>query len=177
VLCNWGVIPTISEDIVAKKRPGRLPLLFSKGLPDFLQFLGPIFRFLPDFLGNKNGGFGLGGQDNAIARAGVDLDDLGVNFVLGLEDDPGKIGVAAKRVDDDALDADIEGVENKADQFVGQRPLIVFAAHGHRDGAADAGLNVNDKAFLFVTDENGQGVLVRGENSKDFHADNIGVHK
>ena len=92
-----------------------MAFLFAKRLPDFFQLLGAVFRLFPHILTDKNGGFGLGGQDDAIARARVDFDDLRMNLVLGLKDDSGKVGIAAQRIDHNALDLDIEGVENIAD--------------------------------------------------------------
>ena len=99
-----------------------------------------------------------------------------MDFVLGLENDPGKIGVAAQRIDHHPLHLDVESVEDIADQFVGQRALVVFPLHGHGNGAAHARLDVDDKALLVVADENGQGVLIRGENAKYLHSHHICVH-
>ena len=53
----------------------------------------------------------------------------------------------------------------------------MFAAHRHGNGASDTGLDMNDKTFFLVANENGQCVLIRRENAKNFHADNIRIHK
>jgi len=153
-----------------------MALFFLQSLTDLFEFLGPVVRFLPDILTDVNGGLGLGGEDDAIAGAGIDFDDLGMDLVLGLEDDAGEVGITTEGVDDDALDLDIEGVENVADQLVGERAFVVFALHGHGDGAADAGLDVDDEAFFVVTDKNGQRMLVGGKDSKHLHAYHIRVH-
>jgi hypothetical protein len=165
-----------SNDIVAKNWARGLTLFLTKGLPYFFEFLGAIFCFLPDILADKNGGFSLGGQHNAVAGTGIDLDDLGMNFVVHLEDDTGKIGVAAQGIDHDAFHLHIQGIEYKADQLVGQGPFVMLPAHGHGDGATDTRLDMNDKAFFLITNKYGQSMLVRGENAKNLHAHDIRVH-
>ena len=57
-----------------------------------------------------------------------------------------------------------------------QRALVMFAAHRHGNGAPDAGFDMNDKAFFFIADENGQRVLIRGKNAKDLHPHDIRIH-
>jgi hypothetical protein len=52
----------------------------------------------------------------------------------------------------------------------------MFAAHRHGNGAPDAGLDMNDKTFFFVADENGQCVLICRENAKNFHTHDIRIH-
>jgi hypothetical protein len=52
----------------------------------------------------------------------------------------------------------------------------MFAAHRHGNGAPDAGLDMNDKTFFLIPDENGQRMLIRGKNPKNVHAHDIRVH-
>ena len=149
---------------------------FAEGLTDFFEFFGAVLGFFPDALTDKDGSFGLDGEDEAVAGARIDFDDLGVNFIVRFEDDPGKIGVAAQIVDDDAFDFDVEGVENIADKFMGERAFVVLAAHGHGDGASDDGFDVDNETFFVVANEDGQGVLVGGKDTEDFHPNDIRVH-
>ena len=154
-----------------------MALLFPQCLPDFFQLVGAVVRFFPDILTDKNGRLGLRSQDNAVTGTGVDFDDLRVDFIRGPQDYPGEIGVAAQGIDHDSFHLDLEGVEDVPDQFMRQGALIMFAPHRHGDGAPNTWLDMDDEAFLLVTDENGQGVLIRGKDPKDFHAHDIRVHK
>ena len=163
------------DDIVAKDRAGRAFFL-AEGLADFFELFGAVVGFFPDVLADKDGGFGLDGEDKAVAGSRVDLDDFGVNFVVGLEDDASEVGVAAESVDDHAFDFDVEGVEDVADQFVGKRAFIMLTAHRHGDGTSDNRFDMDDKTFFVVADEDGQGVLIRGKDAKYFHAHDIRVH-
>jgi len=97
-------------------------------------------------------------------------------LVLRLEDDPREIGIAAQGVDHDPLHLDVEGIKNIADQFVGQRTLIMLAPHRHGNGPPDAGLHMNDETLFLITNKNGQRVLIGGENAKDLHPHDIRVH-
>ncbi len=99
-----------------------------------------------------------------------------MNLVLSPQDDPGEIGVAAQGIDDDALDLDLKGVEDIADQFVGQRALIMFSPHRHGNGPPNTGFHMNDKALFHITDINSQRVLIGGENAKNLNPHDIRVH-
>ena len=90
-----------------------MTLFLPKRLPNFLQLVGAIFRLFPDVLADKYRCLGLGRKNDAVARSRVDLNEFRVNFVLRPKDDPGEVGVAAQGIDDDALDLDVERVENK----------------------------------------------------------------
>jgi hypothetical protein len=153
-----------------------MALLFAQSLPDFLQFFRAIFRFFPNVLADKNWSLGLGGQHDTVAGACINFDHLGMNLVLGLEDDPGEVSITAQGVDHDPLHLDVESIENKTDELVGQWALVMLPTHRHGNGATDTWLNMDDKAFFVVADENGQGVLVCGENAKNLHPHDIRVH-
>ncbi len=146
-------------------------------MPDFLQFLGAIFSLFPDVLTDEYLGLGLSGQDDAIAGTRVDLDELVVDLVLGAQDDPGKVSVAAKGVDDNPLHTDFKRVEDIPDELVRKRTLVVLTAHGHGYGPSNAGLDVDDEALFLVPDEDGQSLLVGRKNAKDLNAHDIRVHK
>lgn len=162
--------------IFAKKRSRRLPLLFTEGLTDFLQFVRTIFRLFPDILADENRGLGLRGQDNAVAWPGIDLDELRVDLILRAKDDPGEVGVTAKRIDHDPLDLDVKSVENETDQFVGERPFVVLSAHRHGNRPANARFHMDDKTLLLVPDKYSQGVLISGKYAKNLNPHDIRVH-
>jgi hypothetical protein len=162
--------------LVTEEGARRLALFLPEGLANFFQLFTPVFGFLPDLLADKDGRLGLGSQNDAVARSRVDLNDLRVDFVLGLEDDPGEIGVAAQIVNDDPFHLDVEGAKNVADKLMGQRTFVMLAPHGHGNGPTDTWLDMDDKALLLVADENGQRVLVRRENAKHLNAYHVRIH-
>lgn len=153
-----------------------MPFFFPERLADFFQLIRPVIGFFPYILADKNRRLGLGGQDNAIAGTRVNLNDLRVDLVMGLEDDPGKIGIAPQRIDDDTLHLDIKSVEDVTDQFVSERSFVMLTAHRHGDGTTDAGFDMDDKTLFVIADEDGQRVLIRGKYSKNLHAHHIRVH-
>ncbi len=161
---------------VAEDGTGRLAFFLAKRLADFFELLGAVVRLIPNVLADEDGRLGLNGEHEAVAGAGVDFDHLGMNLVLRAQNQAREVGVAAERVDDHPLDLDVEGVENIADELVGERPLVLFAAHRHGDGAADAGLDVDDKTFFLVADKDREGVLVGGKYAENFDAHDIRVH-
>src|ERR1700677_1294006 len=164
------------NNIIAKKWPRRVAFFFAKCLPNLFQLVRTVFRLFPNILTDENGRLGLRGQHNAVAGTGINLNHLRMDLVLGLQDNPGEVSVAAQRVNDHALHMDIEGRENVTDELVGQGTLVVLPAHGHRQGATHAGLHMDDKALFLVPNENGEGVLIRGEDAKNLHPHHIRIH-
>ena len=116
------------------------------------------------------------GDGEAVARTGVDFDDFFVDFVFGAEDEAGEVGVAPQVVDDDFVDGDGEGLEDHADEFVGEGAFVSLSAQGHGDGAADEGVDGDDEDFFGVAEEDGDALLFGGGYSHDLHGHGIEVH-
>ena len=165
-----------SHNIFTEKRPRRLPLFLPQRLANFLQFIRTVFGLFPYVLTYKNGRLGLSRKHNAVTGTSIDFNDFRMDFVLGLENDPREIGVAAQGVDHDTLYLDVKSIKDVANQFMGQRPFIMLTAHRHGNGAAHARFDVNDKAFFLIPDKNGQRMLIRGKNAKDLNPHDIRVH-
>ena len=71
-----------------------------------------------------------GDEREAIARAGVDLDDLPAEFVRLLEDQPGEVGGVLELGDDDALDRDAEPAEDAAPRALAGCPNVFVKLGG-----------------------------------------------
>lgn len=153
-----------------------MALFIAESLTNFFQLVGAIFGLFPDIPADKNGSFGLGRENETVAGTSIDLNDLRVDFIVGLEDDPGEIGIAPEIVDHHPLHLDVESSKNKADQLMGEWAFIVLAAHRHGDGPSDGWLDVDDETLFIVANENGQGVLFRGKNPENFHTYHFRIH-
>ena len=116
-----------------------------------------------------------GGEGEAIAGAGVDFDDLAGEFVLLLQDQPGKVGRVLQLGNDDALDGDAEALEDALHEVVGERALLGSLAQEHPDDGAHVRLDVDDEDLLVIAHEEGA-PAVGGQDAPNLHRNHIVLH-
>ena len=89
-------------------------LLLAVILVNFLENLGHVLDLIEQVRANKNGLLLRRGNGDAIAWAGIDLNQLGPKFVALLEHQPGVVGRILEFSDDDPFDTNIKPLENIA---------------------------------------------------------------
>jgi hypothetical protein len=135
-------------------------------LEDTLEDLGHVLDQVEDLAGDENWSLLLEGEDDGVAGAGVELEKLAAELVLHVQDDAGEIGAVVDVVDDDALEADFETHQEVADEVVGKGALLLDSVDRHRNGAADAGVHIDDEALVIVAQEHGT-TVGRGHEAFD----------
>ncbi len=100
-----------------------------------------------------------------------------MHFILSAQNDPSEVSVLVQIVDHNVVDADVKRIKDQTEELVRERSLVLDAAHGQRDRAADAALDVDEKRFVFVADKNRDGLLLGWQDREYFDGDYIGVHK
>ena len=83
-------------------------------LEDALEDLGHVLDEVENLAGDKNRALLLEGEDDGVARAGVEFKELAAQLVLHVENDAGEVGAVVDVVDDDALKADLEAQQEMA---------------------------------------------------------------
>ena len=149
-----------------------LPRAFVLLLFHFFEDVGAVFDFFPDFVGNVDGGGLLDRHGDAVAWAAVEFNDLaGVQFVFGADDEAGEVGFAFEVVDDDALHFCPHSSEEMTHEIVGEGAFLWGLVHEHRNGGADAFVDVNDEDLLLVPDKDCATVIVGKDGANRYRDD------
>lgn len=142
----------------------------------FFQQSCRVFHFLPYKLADKNRGFLLGGQSDAVARTGVNFQDFALlQFILRSQNQAPEIGSAFEVIDDDTLNRGPQGFENHGHQVMSEGAFLGCAAHKHADGTSDAVIHVDHKSFLGIPQKHSHPVG-RWDQPLHLHLNDIIVH-
>lgn len=135
---------------------------------------GHVFDAGPNFVGDVDRGLLLDSDGDAVAGAGVDLEDLFLgDLVLGGEDEAGVVDAVAKVINDHAVNVGTEGEEDIGEEIVGLRAFFRRALLEHSDGGTNGLIDVNDEDLVLVTDEHGR-APTGGKHDLNFDLDYAG---
>src|SRR6185503_5372152 len=102
-----------------------------------------------------------GRKRKAITGASIDFDELASEFILLLENQPGKVSRVFQLGDDGAFDVDVETFENTRHEIVRERSFFRRVTQKHSDDGAHVVLDLDDEHFLLIADKNGAAAVRR----------------
>ncbi len=151
--------------------PGRRFAALLFGRLELAQRVGGVIHFVQHHAADQDGRLLLDGHGDAIARTGVQFDDLLlVQFVFRRNDEAGVKRAVLHVVDDRAFDFGPESGQHMGHEVVGQRTLLLRPGKEHVDGVADGRIDINDERFLLGAEEQRRAVG-RRDNGLELHGD------
>src|SRR5687768_11289256 len=126
-------------------------------------------------LRDENGFLLRRGDGQAIARAGVNFNQLARDFILLGENQPREVSRVLEFGDDHAIHGNVEALENALDQVVRERAFLGLVPQEHADHCPHLRLDVDDE-HLFVIANKQCAAAVGGKDAANLHGQHIVLH-
>jgi hypothetical protein len=134
-----------------------------------------VFDLLEECVGHIDRTFLSGGKRQAIAGAGINFNNLSGELILLLQNQSGEISRVLQLRNYDSLDSNAEAFENTLNEIVRQRPFFGRIAQKHSDDRAHVRLDVDDKHFVIIANEQST-PAIGGKNPANLHGHDIVLH-
>lgn len=119
----------------------------------------------------------LEGDGQAIAGAGINLDDLLLSdFVIHMDNEASVEDPIVKIVDDNAVYFRSETLKDTTNQVVSLRAFPRDFLHRHGDGRPHSGIYVDDKDLVIIAQKHGAASICREDGANFGGDDLVGTH-